>query len=275
MRCLLLLTILTFTSGQNDASTKHARQEIDPAELMQRASENEVRALQARAHFRYFERLKWAWGTETREVIETRDGRADRIIEFDDEPLGPDQAAKQERRLKKLLTDLKARRHEMEDQNAELKRRISMMKAFPSAFIFEPQGEKRGLAVFSFRPNHSFSPKDRETQVYRGMEGTVWVDTEHEMITRLDGVLTRDVSFGWGIFGRLHKGGQYHIEQKQIEPGVWRITNLSLDLKMRVFLDTSHLSREEQNSHFVPVRADATYEQAVQKLLRSPAEPGS
>jgi hypothetical protein len=269
---MLLLAILAIPFGQNDASARHNRQEIDPAELIQRASENEVRALQSAAHFRYFERLEWSWGTETREVIETPEGRADRIIEYGDEPLAPDQVGKQERRLKKLLTDSKARRHEIEDQNAELKRRIKMMEAFPAAFIFEPLGEEHGVAVFHFRPNRSFSPKDHETQVYRGMQGTVWVDTDQEILTRIDGTLTRDVSFGWGILGRLHKGGRYQIEQRQVEPGVWRITKLALDLKLRVFLDTYKLKRNEQNSGFVPTPAGTTYKKAVEELLESRTE---
>jgi hypothetical protein len=274
-RCVLVLLLIAMATplAENAAPAKHRHQEIDPAELIRRASYNEVSALQSPGHFRYFERLEWSWGSETRDVMETPQGRADRIVQFDDQPLAPDQAAKQERRLALLLRDAKAARHEMEDQRAELKRRIKMMKAFPSAFIFELEGEQDGLLEFSFRPNRSFSPKDRETQVYRGMQGTVWVDPEQEMLTRIDGTLTRDVSFGWGIFGRLHKGGHYHLEQRQVEPGVWRITTLALDLKLRVFLDTYRLLRRERNMQFTPMAPDITYTRAVETLLESPAEP--
>lgn len=270
---LILLLVMPATPERNAARTKHRTQEIDPAELIQRASENEVSALQSPAHFRYFERLEWSWGSETREVIETPQGRADRIVQFDDQPLALDQVAKQENRLSLLLRDPKAVRREIEDQKAELKRRIKMMKAFPSAFVFEPEGEQHGLLKFEFRPSRSFSPKDRETQVYRAMQGTVWVDPGREMLTSIDGVLTRDVSFGWGILGRLHKGGHYHVEQREVEPGVWRITTLALDLKLRIFLDTHHMLRKEENTEFIPTPAKTTYRQAVERLLESPAEP--
>lgn len=270
---VLLLVMAAVTPAQNAASTKH-RQDTDPAELIQRASENEVSALQLPGHFRYLERLEWTWGTETRDVIETPEGRADRIVQFDDQELAPDQITKQERHLALLLTDAKAVRREIENQNAELKRRIRMMQAFPCAFVFEAQGEEHGLLKFKFRPNRSFSPRDRETQVYRGMQGTVWVDPEQEMLTRIDGILTRDVSFGWGIFGRLYKGGHYYVEQSQVKPGVWRITTLALNLKVRVFLDTYRLLRREDNMQFTPTSARTTYKQAVETLLESPAEPG-
>lgn len=270
---VILLLLMVAIPGGNAARTKHRDQAVDPAELIQRASENQVNALESAAYFHYFEKIEWSWGSETREVIETAQGRADRIVEFDDQPLAPDQVSKQERRLASLLRDPKAVRHGFEEQRAELKRRVRMMKAFPSAFVFEPEGEQDGLLKFRFRPNRSFSPRDRETQVYRAMQGTVWVDPDQEMLTSIDGVLTRDISFGWGIFGRLHKGGHYHVEQREVEPGVWRITTLALDLKLRVFLNTSHLLRKEQNSEFLPTPPHTSYQEAIERLLESPAEP--
>jgi hypothetical protein len=241
--------------------------------LIQRASANEVAALQSPEPFRYLERLLWPWGTETREVIETREGRVDRIVEFNDEPVAPDQAEKQQLQLRKLLDDSKAARREIEDQNSETRRRIRMMKAFPAAFIFEPSGSDHGLLKFSFRPNRSFSPKDRETQVYRGMQGTVWVDPKQERLTKIEGTLTRDVSFGWGIFGKLYKGGHYLLEQTEVEQRVWRITTLDLELKMRVFFNTSHLLRREHDREFSPSPPDLTYKQAVRMLLKADAGP--
>lgn len=148
-----------------------------------------------------------------------------------------------------------------------------MMTAFPSAFVFEPRGEEAGLLKFGFRPNRSFSPKDRETQVYRGMQGTVWVEPKQERLTRIEGTLTKDVPFGWGIFGRLYKGGRYLLEQKQVKRGVWRISTLDLELKMRVFLDTSHLSRREHDTSFKPTPSDLTYKEALQVLLKESTGP--
>ncbi len=268
----LFLMICGALSGQDAGSANPDSASLTPA-LIRRASANEVSALQSPEAFRYLERLQWSWGTETRQVIETRDGRVDRILQFNDEPLAPDQARKQELRLRKLLNNARAVRHEIDDQNSETRRRIRMMKAFPAAFIFERAGEEDGLLKFSFRPNRSFSPKDRETQVYRGMQGTVWVDPKQERLTRIEGTLTRDVAFGWGFFGRLYKGGHYLLEQTQVEPRVWRITTLDLELKMRVFLDTSRLLRREHDAYFRPSPPDLTDKNALQMLLKAAAGP--
>jgi hypothetical protein len=243
-------------------------------ELIARATDNELHALESPAPFRYQERLEWPWGTETRSVIETSEGRADRIVQFSDEPLSLEQQAKQEHRLKKLLSDHDAVKNELQDQKAETQRRIRMVKAFPRAFFFDFVGRENGLLRFDFRPNSEFSPKDRETQMYRGMEGKVWVEPVHERIVQVQGKLVKDVSFGWGIFGRLNKGGIYEISQTQMLPGIWRITTLNVDVKGRMFfLNSFRFVRRESNSHFRPVSASLTYPAAVQNLLASPLMP--
>ena len=239
--------------------------------MIARATENELHALESPIPFRYQEQLEWPWGTETRSVIETSEGRADRIVEFSGGPLSPEQQAKQERRLKKLLSDHDAVKNELQDQKAETQRRIRMVKAFPRAFFFDFAGRENGLFLFAFRPNPEFSPKDRETQMYRGMEGKVWVEPRHERIVQVRGKLVKDVSFGWGIFGRLSKGGIYEISQTQLSPGIWRITTLNVDVKGRMFfLNSFRFMRRESNSHFRPVSDSLTYPAAVQTLLAAP-----
>jgi len=243
-------------------------------ELIARATEHELQALENPVPFRYQERLEWSWGTETRSVIETSEGRADRVVQFSDGPLSSEQQAKQEHRLQKLLSDHDAVKKELQDQKAETQRRIRMVKAFPQAFFFDFVGRENSLLRFEFRPNPEFSPKDRETQMYRGMEGKVWVEPVQERIVQVQGKLVKDVSFGWGIAGRLNKGGIYEISQTQLSPGIWRITTLNVDVKGRMFfLNSFRFMRRESNSHFRPVSASLSYPAAVQTLLAAPLMP--
>jgi hypothetical protein len=105
------------------------------------------------------------------------------------------------------------------------------------------------------------------------MEGKVWVNPEQERLTRIDGTLTRDVSFGWGVFGKLYKGGHYQIEQKELSPGKWRITTLNLELKGRILFNSFRLLRKESNSQFQPTPEGMTLTEAFQQLLKIPAGP--
>src|SRR5262249_23993187 len=131
-----------------------------------------------------------------------------------------------------------------------------------------------GLLRFTFRPNPDFSPKDRETQMYRGMEGFVLVEPVQERLVRVEGKLVKDVSFGWGIFGRLYKGGTYEIVQTQLSPGAWRITTMNFDVRGRVFFfDTFSFLRNESNARFRSVPAPMSYRAGVKPLLESPPLP--
>lgn len=256
------------------AQAKKGTATADHLELISRATEHELHALERPTPFQFQERLEWSWGMETRSVIETPEGRADRIVLFRDEPLTPDQQGKQEHRLEKLLTDRDAVKNELQDQRAETQRRIRMVKAFPKAFFFDFVGREKDMLRFDFYPNPEFSPKDRETQMYRGMEGTMLVEPVQERIVQVQGKLVKDVSFGWGIFGRLSKGGIYEIAQTQLSPGTWRITTLNVDVRGRVFfLDSFRFMRRESDSHYRPVHPQMTYQSAVKALLAAPAPP--
>jgi hypothetical protein len=267
-----LLVLAAILTGAATAQTVKGTATADHLALIARATERELHALENPTAFQFQERLEWNWGTETRSVIETAEGRADRIILFGDKPLSSDQQAKQERRLEKLLSDRDAVKNDLQDQKAETQRRIKMVKAFPRAFFFDFIGREKGLLRFDFHPNSEFSPKDRETQMYRGMEGTMLVEPVQERIVRIEGKLVKDVSFGWGIFGRLNKGGIYEIAQTQLSPGTWRITTLNVDLKGRIyFLDTFRFVRKESNSRYLPVQAALSYQAAVKILLAAPS----
>src|SRR5690242_21200743 len=73
---LLIIVFLACAAAAQPASSPATTEQL---ELIARATQNELDALEDPAPFRYQERLEWSWGTETRSVIETPEGRADRI----------------------------------------------------------------------------------------------------------------------------------------------------------------------------------------------------
>jgi hypothetical protein len=274
-QCLYALLLSGLLSGAALAQKQLRPASADDLALIQHSSEHELQELENPKPYRYQERVDWNWGSETRSVIQTAHGRADRIVLFNGEPLSPDQQAKQQHRLEKLLSDHDAVKDELKDQKSETQRRIRIVKAFPKAFFFDFAGLEKGLLRFDFRPDPDFSPKDRETQMYRGMEGSVWIEPMQERIVRIEGILVKDVSFGWGIMGHLNKGGIYEIAQTQLSPGKWRITMMDVDLKGKTFLINSfRFKRKEINSRFHPVSSQMTFQAAVQELLDDPMESG-
>jgi hypothetical protein len=108
------------------------------------------------------------------------------------------------------------------------------------------------------------------------MRGWIWINPKEERIVRVEGELFKDVSFGWGILGRLYKGGQFEVVQAEVSPGVWRITTLNLDFNGRVLLLRSlRVYRKESSTAFVITPKDLTVRSGLAQLLTlSPKTPG-
>src|SRR5207302_2271263 len=122
--CFGLVTATALGQKQPRAATD------EQLALIARAAEREQAALENPKLYRYQERLDWNWGSETRSVIETAEGRADRIVLFNGEPLSPEQQTKQQHRLEKLLSDRDALKNGLKDQKSETQRRIRIVRAF-------------------------------------------------------------------------------------------------------------------------------------------------
>jgi hypothetical protein len=118
-----------------------------------------------------------------------------------------------------------------------------------------------------FTPNRAYSAPSREEQVLEGMQGYLLIDTTAHRIARIDGTLFREVSFGWGIFGHLDKGGHFRVQQADVGDGAWEITAMSLDItgKILLFKSLSMIS-DEKLSDFHPVPDDLTFAKGVDML---------
>jgi len=135
--------------------------------------------------------------------------------------------------------------------------------------LLQPAGtESDGQLRFTFTPNPAFSPHDREAQIYRGMRGTLWIDPVHERITHVKAELFKDVTFGWGILGKLHKGGRYEAAQTQVAPGVWEMTLLDVDFRGSVlFFGRIRIQRKETSTDFTPTSPGLTLQSAIKQLM--------
>jgi hypothetical protein len=99
------------------------------------------------------------------------------------------------------------------------------------------------------------------------MTGELWIDPRQERVTRLDGQLQQDVDIGWGILGRLYKGGTILIDQADVGEHQWRIVHFDMKMSARVVFKTRVFDTTEDQSQFVPVPPGLRYQQAI-ALLR-------
>lgn len=244
----------------------------DPG-MVGRALANELTAAQDAGHpMQYRLRKSTPRLTSTKQIIETGDGAVARLLTVNDNALSPADRQKDDARLDGLLADPSRQRKRKQSEQEDAGRALKVLRALPKAFVYEYKGSETNgdvtIQKYSFAPNPKFSSSDLELLVLTAMSGILTIDATHERVVRLDGHLQQDVDIGWGILGRLNKGGWLTIEQADVGGGIWRIVRFQMTMTGRVFFKTKSFDTVEEQSQYAPVPPGMTYQQAIQ-LLRS------
>jgi hypothetical protein len=243
--------------------------------LVQRALANELESSQDTQHpMRYRLHKTSPRLSTTKEIFETKDGAVARLVAMNDKPLGAVDAQKEQDRLDALLDDPGRQRHRKQSEDEDLARVTKVLRALPNAFTYRYIGSGVGptgkVEKFAFEANPAFEPPDLETEVLTAMAGEIWIDASQERVARLDGHLTRNVEFGWGILGRLNKDGWIVIEQNDVGNHVWRIVHFRMAMTGRIVVRTKSFDTTEEESNFTPVPLGSGYVQAIQLLKSGP-----
>ena len=250
----------------------------DVVALVRRASQNELHSSAPPYPVRYKLRKQDDKGITTKEIVETKDGDVARLIARNDKPLSPDEDKAELDRLNNLLAHPEIQEHRHKREQEDSGRADEMTRLLPDAFLYTdlgtvpgPNGPARRLA---FKPNPGFRPPDREAEVYHGMEGELWLDEGQERIVKLDAHLIDDVNFGWGVLGKLYKGGSLSIEQKDVGHRHWEATLLKLNLTgMALMVKSLSFQTTETSTGFEPVPLNMSYQDAVHLLESDTAVP--
>jgi hypothetical protein len=261
---LSVASACAFSQASNSYAT-------DPVTLVRHASYNELHSTAPPYPVRYKLRKQDEKGITTKEIVPTKDGDVARLLAKDDKPLTPQQNQAELDRLSNLLAHPEIQEHRHKREQEDSGRADEMIKLLPDAFLYSyldmtagPNGPAYRL---SFKPNPSFHPPDREAEVYHGMEGEVWIDEGQERIVKLDAHLIDDVNFGWGILGKLYKGGSLTIEQKDVGHRHWEATLMRLNLTgMALMLKPLSFQTTETSTDFQPVPVNMTYQRAIELL---------
>ncbi|MFP5235540.1 MAG: hypothetical protein ACLGSD_06535 [Acidobacteriota bacterium] len=262
----LSLAVAPFALGQNPLQTP-----TPDAALVRRALANELAAAQNTEHPMRFRLRKWSPRlTTTKEMVETRDGTIAMLVAVNDRPLDRAQQQKEETRLRDLFANPGKQRHRQQAQVQDTARALKVLRALPAAFIYQYAGQvlhgASTLVRFDFKPNPAFNPPDLETQALTALAGEIWIDPVGLRVVRLDGRLRDDVDFGWGILGRLYRGGWISIEQADVGAGVWRIVRFQMKMSARVVIRTRTFETTEDESDFAPVPFGLNYRQGIELL---------
>ena len=243
---------------------------ISPSDLVKAVIYNELHPLiNSDVRWKYRLDKELAGKQETREVIETKSGSLDRLLSVTGKPLSGAQANDESERILRFS-------HSPEDQRkAEQARRKDaeqcnvLLRMIPDAFVFEYAGESGTLTKVTFKPNPGFRPPSREGKVLQQMVGEMWVDARQKRLASINGQLINEVKFGGGLLGHLEKGGQFVVQRAELAPGVWEVTDMTVNMRGRALLFKSIcVQQKERHSNFERVADDLSLADAANLLLR-------
>jgi hypothetical protein len=220
--------------------------------LVQRVVRGEL-AADAADHSRWmFRDANKVPGNDTVKLtVQTSAGDISKTILIDGHPLSAQQQQDDEAKMRQFVTDPSVRQKQKEDQQQDGAKARSLTEMLPNAFLWTVIGRQDADTTLAFTPDPNFSPPTREARVFAAMKGKMVVNTLQNRIVSLQGVLTEDIDFGFGILGKLDKGGTFDVQRSQVGPDVWEITSTHVHIQghMLIFKSINEQQDEETGDY--------------------------
>lgn len=259
------------------AAFAQQKPDIDPIALVRGAAKNEIRANDVEQYYMFRDTTEYKDHSITKEIVRTPQGGLSSTVLLNGHPLSTAERKKEDDKLQKFANDSEARRRRRDASKADDKRAELMLTSLPDAFLYTYAGTDHGahgeeLVHLNFKPNPGFNPPNHETAVYQGMQGDMIIDRQAMRIAKIDGTLVKDVDFGWGILGKLYKGGKFRIVQRDVGGGHWEEVEETLNFYGKILMIKSlTIWSTETMTDFRPIPSNLTTAQALD-LLHKTAE---
>ena len=217
-------------------------------------------------------------GDQVRDVIESRDGTVARTIQRDGKALTDEQDQAERQRLAELLASPSLYAKQVKGNESEKKMADRLVPLLPDAGLFsytpgQPQtgANSSGLqVVIDYKPNPQFVPPTMEAEALTGLEGRVWIDAKSHYAVRLEGTISRQVNFGWGMLAHIYPGGKLALIQIEPNSNRWIFTDFAMHLTVRALMvKTLNVDSHVQASDFKTI-SPMDYKSAIHLLLNTP-----
>jgi hypothetical protein len=262
-----MLAVLTVALYAPIVTAQKPEPSMPAAELVREVVYNELHDHKNHGYWRYWVRESSSKGIRLEDQVETKEGPVSRLAKINGQPLNTEEQMEEQQRLNHLLASPAAQARHLRQYDEDEDRIGRVVAMLPDAFLYEYAGEEDGCYKLSFRPNPAYSAQDIEARIFHAMSGTLWVDARYKRLARLYGHFEDNVDFGFGILGRLYKGGWFHLERVQVSPGEWKTSRLDVHVNIRALLvKTFARETSEQRGGFVPVPAGLTLAQGLSLL---------
>ena len=205
------------------------------------------------------------------QVVETDHGSVKKKLKANGQPLSPQELKDEDARIQSFVNDPAQQAKQRKDGELDDKRAQNMLRLLPDAFLWTLKNETPDAYTLAFIPDPNFTAPSMETRVFAAMAGEIVVNKQQNRIQTIKGKLIHDVTFGWGLFGRMNQGGTFNVERRELAPGIWQIAESHVHIDGHVLLfKTISEQEDEVKSDFRPTPPSTTLEQAATILKAEP-----
>jgi hypothetical protein len=263
------------------ANAQQAQPLMPAGQLVREVVYNELNDHQSHGYWRYWVERHTAKDTRVEEQVETADGPISRLTLTDGRPVSAEVQQQEQTRLERLLSSPSEQARHLQDYEDDEKRIGRILALLPDAFLYTYAGEENGCFKLVFRPNPDYPAHSIEARIFHAMGGTLWVDARMKRLARLDAKVQDNLDFGYGILGRLYKGGWFQLERSQVSANDWKTARLEVHMMGRALLVKSFAKEtSEVRGGFSPVPAGMNLAQGMAMLQqttasKSPAGPAA
>jgi hypothetical protein len=267
----LIAAVLWAATGVLSAFSQEAAA-IPAGRLVREVVFNELNDHARHGYWRYWVERRSQAGTRVDEQVETADGPLTRLAESDGRPLDAAGLRQEQARLERLLRSPEEQARHLQEYTEDEKRIGRILALLPDAFLYEYDGYDGGCFRLRFRPNPAYPARSIEARIFHAMSGQLWIDVRSKRLARLEGRVGENVDFGFGILGRLYKGGWFRLVRTQVSATDWKTAELEVHMSIRALLvKTFARETSEARGGFEPVPPGLTLAQAV-RFLDAPVD---
>ena len=161
-------------------------------------------------------------------------GTYKRLIAVDDVPLSPAELAKADRKHRQdLQRDRERRARETPGERArrlakeaEERREYAavldeIFDAYHIRLVSRETIDGHQTVLATLEPKRDHQPRTDEGRLMKKVRARVWISESDYEVVRAEAEVIEDVTVGWGIIGRLHKGTRGMYERRKINNEVW------------------------------------------------------
>jgi hypothetical protein len=94
----------------------------------------------------------------------------------------------------------------------------------------------RNAIVVTFKPKRDANPRTREGRLARAFAGEIWIDEQGREVVRVDATAMDDLSFGYGVLGRVNKGATVTVRRQPMDDNLWLPTAIRFNGEGRALL---------------------------------------